>query len=363
MAAPSLPGPPVRLRRSLLAWYRRSRRDLPWRGSTDPYRIWVSEVMLQQTRVAAAIPFYEGFIERFPDLRALAASDPQAVLHAWAGLGYYSRARNLLAGARWVVEHHGGEFPRDPAEARRVPGVGPYTVGAVLSIAYGVRLPAVDANAERVLARLVALEGDLSRSGAKRHLRELATALLPARRPGDLNQALMELGALVCIARGPRCGECPWAAECQARAAGVVERIPARKARAREPVRRTVAVVAERRGRFLVGRRPDGGLWGGMWEFPWGELREGESALEAAPLVLSARTGMAATRCRELPPLRHGLMEHTVELAVVHVTARGTARPLTHEELAWVSAGDLARYPMPRPHLRIAAMLPASDHS
>lgn len=319
--------------------------------------------MLQQTRVAAAIPFYERFLAKFPDLPALAAADVQDVLKAWAGLGYYSRARNLLAGARWVLEHHAGEFPRDPEQAQRIPGVGPYTAGAVLSIAYRVRLPAVDANAERVLARLVALEGDLRHSAAKRRLTDLAAALLPVRVPGDLNQALMELGALVCVARAPRCTECPWRSLCRAREAGLTGRIPPPRARARTPVHRTIAVVVERRGRFLIARRPEAGLWGGMWEFPWSDLPDGQAPLEAAPAVLAARCGIAAMRCRELPAIRHGLMERTVELSVVRVTARGTPRPLSHEELAWADADQLARYPMPRPHRRIAAALAAGDHS
>src|SRR5512136_569268 len=214
------------LRRALLGWYARRRRALPWRGVRDPYRIWVSEVMLQQTRIATATPYYHAFLGRFPTLAALARARPADVLEAWSGLGYYRRARSLHAAAREVVREHGGRVPDDPAAFERLPGVGRYTAGAVLSIAYGRPLPALDGNAARVLSRLEALPATMRDPAGARRLWALAAARVPADRPGDWNQALMELGATVCTPRAPRCAACPLRRHCRALALGRVDRLP-----------------------------------------------------------------------------------------------------------------------------------------
>ena len=218
-----------RLRARLIQWYRRNRRQLPWRRARDPYRVWVSEVMLQQTTVRAVLPYYERFLGRFPTLAKLAAAREEDVLALWSGLGYYHRARNLLRGARYLVAQHAGAFPKSLEAALGVPGVGLYTASAVLSIAWNQPLPVVDANVRRVLARLFALRGPRWRKDGPYY--NLAEELLDRDAPGDFNQALMELGALVCTARGPACAACPLEADCEGRARGLVDLLPESRSR------------------------------------------------------------------------------------------------------------------------------------
>jgi A/G-specific adenine glycosylase len=254
---------------ALLRWYARHRRDLPWRRSRDPYRVWVSEVMLQQTTVRAVIPHYRRFLRRFPGLRALAKAPLQEVLAAWSGLGYYRRARHLHAAARRVMEAHAGRVPRTEEAMRALPGVGRYTAGAVLSICFGLPLPVVDGNVERVLSRLQGIRRGSRSAAGRRRLWDHAGRLVgSASSPGDLNQALMEVGATVCTPLSPACPRCPLARRCRARAAGLQEAIPPPR-RARKPivVRERVALVT-RGGRLLLRRRGATGLMDGLWEFP-----------------------------------------------------------------------------------------------
>ncbi len=257
-----------RITQALLDFYDRHARELPWRGAADPYSVWVSEVMLQQTRVDTVRSYYERWLDRFPDLASLAAADLDDVLHTWAGLGYYARARNLHRAARTVQEKLGGQVPSDPDALRALPGVGDYTAGAVASIAFGRAEPAVDANARRVLARLF----DLERPTPTR-LRNLAVSLLDPDRPGDFNQALMELGARICTSRTPGCEVCPVVEHCVAQARGTVHDRPAAKRRRPVPEVHYLTFVARLDGgRTLVRRRPTEGLLGGMWEFPAVEI-------------------------------------------------------------------------------------------
>ena len=271
-----------RMSRALLAWYDAGFRDLPWRRDRDAYRVWVSEVMLQQTRVETVIPRYARWLERFPTLAALADAEVDDVLAEWEGLGYYSRARNLHAAARLVRDARGGEVPDTAAGLRDLPGVGEYTAGAVASIAFDRPEPAIDTNARRVLSRLF----DLA-SPSPTELRARAAALIPADRPGDFNQALMELGATVCVARAPRCAECPLARACLARARGTTDSRPGRSARPRVPeFELGVAVAVAPGGRALLVRRAERGLLGGLWEFPSREAASGETPAAAAARAL-----------------------------------------------------------------------------
>ena len=275
--------PAPALQRRLLRWFYRRKRDLPWRRTRDPYRIWVSEVMLQQTRVAAVLPYYQRFIQRFPAVRALAGARTEEVLRYWSGLGYYSRAQNLQRAAKEMVARHGGRFPRTQKEALELPGVGQYTAAAVLSMAYGEPLAVLDGNVARVLARLDGVRGDLRSARRWRKLQERAQELMEAdagcrgprpgaTRRGDWNQAMMELGATVCTPRSPRCEACPVSRWCQAYQRGVVEEIPAkRKKRAAVRVKIAAAVLLDPRGRTLLVRRNDGldkALFSGLWQFP-----------------------------------------------------------------------------------------------
>ena len=264
---------PTPLRRLLLEHYDAHRRDLPWRQNREPYRVWVSEIMLQQTRVETAIPYYDRWIERFPTVEALADVDEESVLKAWEGLGYYSRARNLHRSARLVRERFGGVIPQDSQSLKTLPGIGEYSAGAIASIAYGEVVPAVDGNVRRVLSRLFDLEDPTDAS-----LRKRAGELVDPDRPGDWNQALMELGATVCTPRSPRCSACPLAGECRALAEGTQELRPAPRRRPRvRTVSYAVVVALNPAGEVLMVRRPRDGLLGGLWEFPAVEIGAGDA--------------------------------------------------------------------------------------
>jgi A/G-specific adenine glycosylase len=278
---PSDPAPsPARratLRRKLLSWWDAGHRDLPWRvpqRGADPYRVWLAEVMLQQTRVETAIPYYTRFLGRWPSLEALAAADDAEVLAAWSGLGYYARCRNLIAAAREALRRHGG-LPGSLEDLRALPGLGPYTAGAVASIAFGIPAAAVDGNASRVLARLFRVAGDVHSPKVKRALGALAAALVDRRRPGDFNQAVMELGATICLPRRPRCERCPLAGSCEAFRDGRQADHPGRRIRRKPTDVRLAVVRVERGGCLLLSRAPDGGLLGGMWGLPGVEVPAG----------------------------------------------------------------------------------------
>ena len=268
------------LRERLLEWFHKYQRDLPWRRNKDPYRIWLSEIMLQQTRVAAVIPFYERFLEHFPTIAALAAAPEAEVLRLWAGLGYYSRARNLQSAAKKIVEEHGGEFPRSAQDALALPGIGSYTAAAILSIAFGERHAVLDGNVARVIARLGAIHGDLREGARWQALQAAADALLDPNAPSDWNQAMMELGAMICTPKSPQCLLCPIAERCLARQRGLTEAIPEkRKKRATEEVELAAAVFIDKEGRTLLLPPPEGDrehvtqdevrpLISKMWHFP-----------------------------------------------------------------------------------------------
>jgi A/G-specific adenine glycosylase len=298
----------------LAGWYRRARRDLPWRRTRDPYRIWLSETMLQQTRVETVIPFYARFLARFPTLESLADAAEDDVLACWAGLGYYARARNLRRAAAAVVRDHGGELPRDAAVLATLPGVGRYTVGALRSIAFGEPAALVDGNVRRVLARLAGLA-----SPSDAELWRLAESLVPEKEPGEWNQALMELGATLCAPRQPACLACPVASHCAARASGEPERFPAP---AKKPaVRRVTALagVVVRAGRVLVWRRPSHGLLGGTWELPT------VAGADPAALVaeLRTRSGVSAEPGPSLGSVRHRFTHRDLSLEVLALVDRG----------------------------------------
>ncbi|HSN92416.1 MAG TPA: A/G-specific adenine glycosylase [Anaeromyxobacteraceae bacterium] len=305
------------IRRRLLAWWDAGHRDLPWRfpqRAADPYRVWLAEVMLQQTRVEAVVPYYRRFLGRFPTLEALAGAPEDEVLALWSGLGYYARARNLHRAARTALARHGG-LPAELAALRALPGFGPYTAGAVASIAFAIPAPAVDGNAARVLSRLFLVEGDPAAAGTARRLRALAADLVAAgegaRRPGDLNQALMELGATLC-GRAPSCGRCPLAPTCGALEAGRERELPVPRRRPRRRELHLACALVLERGRVLLARGRSGGLFGGLWGLP------------SVPLDRSARARAA---------LRAGIRSaHGVDLEVGRLAGE-VRRALTHRDL------------------------------
>jgi A/G-specific adenine glycosylase len=270
--------------RDLLVWFDASLRDLPWRRDRDPYRVWVSEIMLQQTRVETVIPRFDRWLERFPTLGALAEAGVDDVLAEWEGLGYYSRARNLHAAARVVRDSLGGRIPATAEELRELPGVGEYTAGAVASIAFDRPEPAIDVNARRVLARLFDIVAPTTSA-----MRECVAGLIPAERPGDFNQALIELGATICRARSPRCPECPLAARCLARSRGTIADRPARADRPAVPTFELgVAAIVSPNGQALMVRRAESRMLGGMWEFPGRVVAPGELPGQAADRAAAA---------------------------------------------------------------------------
>ncbi|MGI9183184.1 MAG: A/G-specific adenine glycosylase [Longimicrobiaceae bacterium] len=347
---------PYALRERLLAWYDQHRRDLPWRtsggGEPDPYRVWLSEVMLQQTRVETVKPYFERWLERFPTLEALAEAPLAEVLKAWEGLGYYSRARNFHRAVREVAERYGGTVPDDAEALRALPGVGRYTAGAVASIAFGREAPVVDGNVRRVFARWMD-EPDPKQA----ELWRLAEVLVPGERPGDLNQALMELGATICTPRSPRCGACPVRAFCAAYAAGTQEQRPARKPQRALPHEDTVVAVVEREGRLLLVRRPLDARLGGMWEFPGTVRRRGEGVAAAAErgvregLCLEVRAG------EPVGVVEHGFTHVRVTYRAVRCeVVGGEERAVGWEGWGWVTPEELGDYALPAAQKKIAAL-------
>jgi A/G-specific adenine glycosylase len=300
----------------MLAWFRAHQRDLPWRGSRDPYRIWVAEVMLQQTRIAAVMPYYQRFLARFPTVQSLARAPESEVLKLWSGLGYYSRARNLHRAAKIIVAQHNGQFPRELNAALELPGNGNYTAAAVLSIAYEIPLAVLDGNVARVLARLNAIRGDLRAPKNWRALAAAAQNFIAAHAPGDWNQSLMELGEVICTPQSPRCAECPAARHCRAFAQGLTNEIPAPR-RKRGPVHMNIAaaILRDPRGRTLLVQDPgahDTVLFSRMWQFPAVEVaRDPKAELEAH---LSKTLSLTKISLEALPTARHGVTFRNITL-------------------------------------------------
>jgi A/G-specific adenine glycosylase len=359
-AALGLPPAAVRrwVRRRLLAWFARHRRDLPWRRDRDPYRIWVSEIMLQQTQVATVVPYFERFIQAFPTLADLAAADEQTVLRLWEGLGYYRRARDLHRTARRLVAEHGGRFPNDPAAAAALPGLGRYTTGAVLSQAFDRRLPILEANSQRVLCRFLGERGEPGRGPVRRRLWQAAEALLPARRVGEFNQALMELGALVCSPGAPACPRCPLAGHCQARRLGVQDEIPVRQVQPQAVSVQEAGIVVWRGPDVLLVQRPADGRWAGLWEFPHGTLEDGESHEDAARRLLRQLTGLRADLGSEVLTLRHGITHYRITIVCFEAWHRGgTFRSPFYQGARWVPPARLRDFPVSAPQRRLAEAL------
>jgi A/G-specific adenine glycosylase len=352
--------------RRLSDWFARARRDLPWRRTRDPYAIWVSEVMLQQTQVVTVVPYFERFLQAFPTVAALAGADEQEVLRLWEGLGYYRRARDLHRAAREVVGRTGGALPDDPEALAGLPGLGPYTLNAVLSQAFDRRLPILEANSQRVLSRLLGREEDPRSGPARRWLWQAAEALLPRQRVGEFNQALMELGALVCTPAGPRCGECPLAGRCQAFQTGRQESIPARTPPPQTTFVHEAAVVIRRRAgrggrQVLLVQRPTGGRWAGMWEFPHAELREGEMPLTAAARLVEELTGLEVRLGGEVLTLRHSVTRHRITMVCFEAAyLEGAFQSGFYTDGRWLSPQGLAEYPVSAPQRRLARALVGS---
>jgi A/G-specific adenine glycosylase len=335
-----------KLRGQLLRWYGANRRDLPWRRTRDPYAILISESMLQQTRVDTVIPYYHRFLEQFPDVHALATADLEDVLGSWAGLGYYSRARNLHRAARSIVDDHDGEVPNSPAALRTLPGVGRYTAGAVASIAFDRPEPIVDGNVTRVLTRLYGIEEDVSTPAVKRRLWALATQLADGPKPGALNQALMELGATLCTPRTPDCAACPAVRHCAASLRGDPESLPNKRKKPRQRPIEAVAGWVVRRGRALAVQRPESGLMGGMWELPGGEVDPGEDPVCAMTRTLRERVGLEVAGADALGSVQHVFTHLKLRLHVLRCgVPHGRVRLRGFDAFRWLAPEEVAELP------------------
>ena len=358
MCARPKPVSPQAVQAALLAWWDASRRDMPWRGRSDPYAIWVSEVMLQQTRVETVREYYRRFLRRFPTVGALARADLDDVLKAWEGLGYYSRARNLHAAARRVASDFGGKVPGTLVELRRLEGVGAYTAGAIASIAFGLDEPVLDGNVVRVLSRLFRIGADPRTARTRKKLLALARSLIPPGQAAAVNQALMDLGATVCLPRAPRCTACPLRALCRAAARGEQDKLPWKPPRKAVPHFDIAAGVVWKRRRVLIDRRKADAMLGGLWEFPGGKRRRGETLEDAVVREVREEVGIEVAPAGRLATVRHAYTHFRITLYAFECRfVSGRCRALGCDAFRWVRPDELDRYAFPKANLRIIEAL------
>jgi len=348
----------IPLSENLLRWYSTHARALPWRHHTNPYAVWVAEVMLQQTRVETVIPYFEHWMQSFPTVHDLAAASEREVLTVWEGLGYYSRARNLHRAAQIVVREHGGILPSDTSTLRRLPGIGRYTAGAIASISYGLDEPTLDGNLRRVFARLFDVREPADLSVGEKILWKLAAEHMPHGRAGDYNQALMDLGATVCTPNAPDCAACPLSGLCLAYALGVREERPVQKPKPATPHHTVTAAIIERDGKYLLARRPQKGLLGGLWEFPGGKVEAGESLESCLHREIRAKLGMAIHIGAPFGIYRHAYTHFRFTLHAFLCYPNGDEpHALEAGEVSWVSPSELSDYPMGKVDRQIARRL------
>lgn len=335
------------IQRALLQWYLDHRRDLPWRRTRDPFAIWVSEVMLQQTQVKTVLPYYERFMATFPTVQHLADATLHAVLKAWEGLGYYSRARNLHRAAGIVASQMNGRLARDWRTFRRLPGVGDYIAAAVLSIAFGRPHAVADGNVKRVLARLLLIDVPVNQASGHKVFQTTAQQLLSHKAPGDHNQAVMELGALICTPRQPACGSCPLKRFCRAAGTDQMDRYPLRLKTDPTPEHRLVCAVVLKNGRLLLTQRPSEGLLGGLWEFPNGPWKNGEPSACACVNMVRSTVGFDVKPLARLTRVRHAYSHFKIQMPVFHCRWQsGRVRLNGPQAFRWVSLEKLTEFPL-----------------
>lgn len=341
--------------RRLLEWYDRHARSLPWRDEPTPYRVWISEIMLQQTQVKTVLPYFERWMKRFPSLEALASASEQDVLQAWEGLGYYSRARNLYQAARKVQSEYGGQIPSSRSQLEALPGIGRYTAGAIASIAFGQDEAALDGNIRRVLARVFNVAIPARSPEGENTLWALARETLPAGRAGDYNQALMDLGASICTPRTPACLICPLTGLCEARELGVQEERPVLEAKPAVPHYTVTAAVIHRDGQVLIARRPENGLLGGMWEFPGGKIEPGETLPDCLKREIREELGVEIQVGEPFGVYRHGYTHFKVTLHAFCCRLQDREpQALEASELRWATPVELKDFPMGKIDRQIA---------
>ncbi len=326
-----------------MSWYSLNKRDLPWRRTKDAYRIWVSEIMLQQTTVNTVIPYYERWLKAFPTVHELGKAPLAKVLKLWQGLGYYNRARNMHQAARRIIDEHQGRLPQDPVRIRSLPGFGPYTTGSVLSIAYDLPMTIIDANVRRVAMRLMALEGPAD-TGQDAGIEVFLLKVLPKKKVGDFNQALMELGALICRPKEPICLSCPVQKYCKAYRLGRQEIIPKPRVKIIKDIHAVIAVI-EKNGKYFIQQRPSRGLLADLWEFPGGKIEAGEAKTKALARELKEELGVGLLACKHLFDVKHFYTQFRVNLSVFACSIDGALK--TGARHRWVILKDFAKYPMP----------------
>lgn len=362
--------PKQEFQEKLLYWFERNMRDLPWRKDKDPYKIWVSEIMLQQTRVDTVIPYFNRFIERFPTIEALAQAPEDDVLKHWEGLGYYSRARNLQSAVQEVREKYGGKVPSEPEEIAKLKGVGPYTAGAILSIAYGKPEPAVDGNVMRVFSRIFAIEEDIQKTRTRKLFEQLIRELIPKDSTSYFNQGIMELGALICTPKSPQCMFCPVIDMCQGRALGIEQELPIKQKKKKPVAKQLVAGVVVHEGQVLIRQRPATGLLARLYEFP--NLEWEQQSEETISTYLFQEYGLAAQTVRAYPSVQH-TFSHLIwdvavyELRIVQTEVKENFKEELFSHAAfepekgfWVDVDQLDQYAFPVSHQKIKAQLQQS---
>ena len=343
----------------MLAWYDKNKRDLPWRRDAhDPYRVWISETLLQQTQVATVIPYYERFLTRFPTVQALAIAPIDDVLKAWEGAGYYARARNLHRAAKEIVERFNGKIPQTVDELLTLPGIGRYTAGAVASIAFNQHAPIVDGNIIRVLCRYFNIEKDAKKSETQKELWTLSESLIPRGHAGDFNQSMMELGATVCTPRNPSCDKCPLKRTCAAKKLGVQKERPVKSEKKKIPHRQIGVGVIWKNGKILIAKRLADAMLGGLWEFPGGKRERGESFEECVQREVKEELGIVVQAENEFARVEHAYSHFSITMHALNCRyVSGTPRAIGCAAWKWVRQEDLPQYAFPQANRKIIAQL------
>ncbi|MEK6221285.1 MAG: A/G-specific adenine glycosylase [Chloroflexota bacterium] len=335
------------LSNKIISWYQKNKRDLPWRDDTDPYRVWVSEIMAQQTRLETVIPYFERWMARFPTIQSLASADQQEVLSIWEGLGYYSRARNLHHAARVVVETHAGVLPKYVKTLRTLPGIGRYTAGAIASLAFQLDEPIVDGNIKRVYARIFNIKAQVNTPAGEKEIWVIAEKLLPKGKSRDYNQALMDLGATVCAPQNPKCRFCPLTKECQAYSLGIQDTLPNKKVKAKIPHHIVTAAVIKNKKQVLIAQRPQTGLLAGLWEFPGGKQEKYENLETCLRREIKEELGVDIQLEQKIGIYNHAYTHFKVTLHAFSCRInKGKPQALEADELHWVELNQLQDFPM-----------------
>jgi A/G-specific adenine glycosylase len=328
-----------------MEWFERDARDLPWRRKRTPYRVWLSEMMLQQTQVDTVIPYFKRFVARFPTVKALAAAPLDEVLKVWEGLGYYARARNLHRAAQIVSREWGGRFPKTVEGLIQLPGVGRYSAGAIASLAFGVDAPVLDGNVIRVLCRVFVIERDPREPKVRDELWSLAESLLPKGQAGKFNEALMEFGATVCLPRSPRCDACPIRSMCAARKRGIQEQVPVRRVKKITPHYDVTAAVIHRNGRILIAQRPHDGMLGGLWEFPGGKCEPGEPLADCLRREIREELELEIEVGQSITSVKHAYSHFRITLHAFECrVVSGRPKPIGVADFKWVRMSELDRF-------------------